>query len=264
MSGHHRRYTEADLRRLEHMRQLVNQGVAAAEAARIALSGNAREVVTRLRIATPEVKPAGLDLAADEAIRGLSRAAEALDSLGCQELINAWLTHHGVVPTWNTLLRPVLVHLGSVWQSSAQGVETEHLLSDAAATALKAYGISRLRVRSPRPVLMAAAPGELHTLPLIATAAAAAESQIECRVLGANIPYPSLASAITRVGPAAVMIWSQAHETGEPTRLASLPSLRPAYRVLLGGPGWQEPLPRNVERVVSIEDAVAAMAAATA
>ena len=263
-TGQHRRYTEADLRRLELMRQLVNKGMAAADAARAACNGTAPQVVTRLRLASTELKPQNLETDVSEAIRGLSRSAEALDSLGCQELISNWLNHFGAVKTWDELLRPVLVHLGSLWQNSSQGVETEHLLSDAAATALKSYAVGRLRNRSPRPVLMAGAPGELHTLPLVATAAAAAELQIECRILGANVPYSSLASAITRVGPAAVMVWSQAESTGDPTRLASLPTLRPAYRVLLGGPGWQEPLPRNAERVASLDSALAAMAAATA
>lgn len=263
VSGCHRKYSEADLRRLQIMRRLVNQGLQAAEAARIALSSNGDDVVTRLRVASPEAKPVEVAAPA-ELIRGLSRAAESLDAFACQELITSALLHHGAMETWNSLLRPVLTHFGDVWQSSAQGVENEHLLAEAATAAFNSYSAAKLRNRSPRPVLLAAAPGELHTLPLVATAAAAADHQIECRLLGANIPYGALANAIDRVGPAAVMLWSQSEETGEPTRLASLPALRPAYRLLLGGPGWHEVVPRNAERVASIELAVAAMVEATA
>jgi hypothetical protein len=241
---------------------MIQQGMSAAKAAQTALSGNAGDVITRLTLVQSDVRPATALSAAPDAVRGLSRAAEELDTLSCQELISSCLDHHGAVATWNHLLRPVLSHLGTIWQDSAQGIETEHLLSEVAATLLRAHAVDRLRSRSPRPVLMAAAPGELHTLPLVATAAAAAESQIECRLLGASIPYDSLASAIDRVGPAAVMLWSQSEQSGDPTRLASLPVPRPGYRILLGGPGWPEVLPARAERVGSVEEAVAAMGSA--
>jgi hypothetical protein len=91
---------------------------------------------------------------------------------------------------------------------------------------------------SARPVLLAAAEDELHTLPLYALAAALAEQGIGTRVLGARMPVAALADAVRRSGPAAVFIWSQLERTADPRRLAALPTLRPATIVVVGGPGW--------------------------
>jgi hypothetical protein len=70
------------------------------------------------------------------------------------------------------------------------------------------------------------------------------------------MPASSLAQAVQRIGPAAVLVWSQTDLTGDPKAVASLPQFRPAPSVLVGGPGWFGDLPRGVDRVTSLPDAV--------
>ena len=259
-AGCHRRYTADDLAVLEAMRTLLSQGVRPADAARLAVERGKSAVVTHLVLARASVRPQQGDPA--DVLRGLARSVDALDSLACQQQLTAHLDHFGAGPTWNDLVRPLLVQMGEVWAQTQTGIEREHLLSEAAASAFTAHAAKVLTRRNRRPVLLAAAPDEFHTLPLLATAAAAAEQQIECRFLGSRVPHSALVGAITRIGPAAVLLWSQSSATGDPTQLASLPIQRPSYRVLVAGPGWAAHLPRNVLRVGSLSDALTELAAA--
>jgi hypothetical protein len=162
----------------------------------------------------------------------------------------------GVVWTWDHLLVPVLVGIGRRWERTGLGVEVEHVLSEAVISALS--GVTG-RVRHPvnaRPVLLACAAEEMHTLPLFAVAAGLAERRISSRVLGARVPHDALVAAIRRTGPAAVLVWSNLPATGNVAVLADLPSLRPAPTVLAAGPGWSGPLPDGVAAVSDLVEAI--------
>ncbi|MGW5162882.1 hypothetical protein ACWEPN_46020 [Nonomuraea wenchangensis] len=107
-----------------------------------------------------------------------------------------------------------------------------------------------------RPVLLACAEDEQHTLPVHALSAALAEEGVETRVLGARTPYAALAHAMRRLHPAAVFVWSQQELTGATAPLAALPRLRPAARLIVGGRGWREALPEGVIRVDTFREAL--------
>jgi hypothetical protein len=121
------------------------------------------------------------------------------------------------------------------------------------------------RLKAPlnaRAVILAAADREQHSLPLWAVAAGLAERRIAVRLLSEPMPAASLAQAVQRIGPAAVLVWSQTNLTGDPQEVASLPHFRPTPCVLVGGPGWCGDLPRGVDRVSSLSDAVVRIARA--
>lgn len=191
------------------------------------------------------------------AARGLARAAMALDATACAQLLRSSLDRRGVVTTWESLVVPVLVGIGERWQSTGQGVEVEHLLSEVLVGALRSV---TLRLRQPvnaRPVLLACAEEEQHSLPIHVLAAALAERQIGSSVLGPRVPWEALGAAIRRSGPLAVFVWSQLPGTGTSHQLAGLPSLRPAPLVVVGGPGWDEAaLPAGVRATGSLAEAV--------
>ncbi|MFZ0323914.1 MAG: MerR family transcriptional regulator [Actinomycetes bacterium] len=234
-AGAHRRYTPEDVARLAVMRRLTLQGVGPGEAARAALSAEPSAAASGGRghhgavIAMPDAEPAA---------RGLSRAAAALDSAAAARIVTSHLADHGVVATWDQLLVPVLVGVGDRWQSSGQGVEVEHLLSDVVIGALSAVALNAEEPLNARPVLLACAQDELHTLPVLALAAALGERRVGSRVLGARVPVDALAAAIRRCGPSAVFVWAQAPGAGVRADLDALPVMRPPYRLLLAGPGW--------------------------
>ena len=74
------------------------------------------------------------------------------------------------------------------------------------------------------------------------------------------MPPSSLVQAVHRLGPAAVVVWSQTAETGDAGQVAGLPRFRPMPAVLLAGPGWHGALPAGVERVEDLTGAVARIA----
>ncbi len=251
-SGAHRRYGPSDVARLETMRRLTRAGVSPAEAARVASAAptEPEEGVAPPTPQTPQTPPTppppargtgGRVIAmpaGTRTARGLARAAMALDATTATEVIKDALRRRGVVSTWEQVVVPVLEGVGRRWAATGEGVEVEHLLSECLVAAVHTELLPVRTPANPRPVFLAAAEEEQHTLPLYALAAALAERQIGALVLGARLPRAALADAVRRTGPAAVFVWSQLPATGDPDQLAALPAQRPAARLVVGGPGW--------------------------
>ncbi|MEU7865811.1 MerR family transcriptional regulator [Dactylosporangium sp. NPDC049140] len=225
--GHHRRYTEQDIQRLELMQRLIVEGVAPAEAARWAQ----RPV---LAMASPEVGP---DLSA---VRGLSRAALRLDAPAVRQRVAEAVRELGVTAAWDGVLRPVLAGIGERYAATGEFVEVEHLVSGCISAVLGA--VPRPPVGVPPKILLACADDEQHSLPIEAVAAALAADGVPARSLGARVPLEALLAAVRRTGPAAVLIWSHLTSTGAPEQLAAILAERVRPLVLAAaGPGWPRP-----------------------
>ena len=191
--GAHRRYSVADLARLEQVRRLINAGVTIGDAAQVVLA--AEPDLQLQSTMEPKQVPANIathtesnHLPPSQTVRGLARAADSLDSAACREIISASLDQRGVVWTWDAVIAPLLVDLGDRCHSTGRGVEVEHALTQVIEFCL---GSVTGRLRTPinvRPVLLAAAPEELHALTLSALAGALAERQIEVCMLGQRVP----------------------------------------------------------------------------
>ncbi|WP_019870056.1 MerR family transcriptional regulator [Salinispora oceanensis] len=265
--GHHRRYTPADLARLETMRRLTANGVAPAEAARWAVQA-------------PDTGPPGAGVGAGKrsardgggatipvgrsgpAARGLARSAMRLDSNAINEVIDRAIRTDGVVTTWDTLLRPVLAGIGERHVATAALIEVEHLVSRCVSEAFAAVVRAHAPDGPPR-LLLSCADEEQHSLPLEALGAALAEAGIAHRLLGARVPVRALLEAVNRTGPAAVVLWSQTRSTADPAQLTAL--LTGPQRPLLvfaAGPGWRAgSLPAGVVRPVDLAEALSLAAA---
>ncbi len=293
--GGHRRYDEADLRRLQEMNRLVRSGMPPADAARLALrqrqpgggerstgdagageqaappAGMASGRPARRdagRLAGPAAPPEAAREAAPESPAAepgllsaamLARAVAAMDAPAVSVALDAALAAHGVLWTWERLVLPVFAAISRRQWETGAGIDIEHLFSNRLQAALVRFSAHAPAPVHPRPVLLAAAEEEQHTLAIQALAAALAGLAVETRVLGARTPYSALADAMRRVGPAAVFVWSQTPATGEPAPLGGLPGLRPACRVIAGGPGWGEGMPTEVVRVTTFRDAISAV-----
>ena len=79
----------------------------------------------------------------------------------------------------------------------------------------------------------------MHSLAITALAAALAEESIQVQFLGARTPLDAIVEVVRRSVPPAIFLWAQLPENASPEILKELPSVRPAPRVILGGPGWQ-------------------------
>jgi MerR family transcriptional regulator, light-induced transcriptional regulator len=250
--GRHRRYSEHDVARLELMRRLTVDGVAPAEAARIAkatrdLSGEVPLGATpRSAASSPRRAPS------PGTAKGLRRAALALDPADVDRLLDVALAA-GVVRAWTAVIAPALRDLGSRYSAAGRYIAAEHLLSGAVSAAL---------AQVPRPparpqVLLGCAPAEQHSLPLEALAAALAERGVGSRMLGARVPANALRDALARTGPAAVLIWAHASATADYDQItaATRASPRPAI-VAACGPGWDPgALPDGVVLLTSFRQA---------
>ncbi|HEV2888211.1 MAG TPA: MerR family transcriptional regulator [Jatrophihabitans sp.] len=263
--GGHRRYTEADLDRLQLMQELVSRGQTPAAAARAVLGEHAGPALTRpagnpmitrpartgdQRRANHGGGPGGRVLAVpggSPEVRGLARAASRLDADAATGQLGDLLVSRGAVRTWNEVLRPVLVSIGVRWVRT--GVDVEHVLSEAVMDALRAYRAFLPRPVPGRPVLLACAPEEQHTLPLHALAAALAELRVPLRVLGGRVPTISLTTAARRTGAGAVFLWRHTFEeetaagpaeSAELAELSGLTRSRPARRLVVGGAAWPQ------------------------
>jgi DNA-binding transcriptional MerR regulator/methanogenic corrinoid protein MtbC1 len=188
--------------------------------------------------------------------RGLARAAMSLDTVEVTRLLRDEIRLHGTVRAWDDMAMPVLHAIGERWMLTGDGVEIEHAFSEAVVGVFRGVSASLRRARNTRPVLLACAEGDYHTLPLHALAAALAEEEVGCRLLGVGMPADALVAAVRRSGPAAVFLYARL-ATHDIEVLDAVPRQRPAPRLVVGGPGWQgDDLPASAVRVGSLVEAV--------
>lgn len=267
-SGAHRRYCPLDVARLEHMRRLVIAGIPPSDAARAALAvdsldaplADVQPLPTAGGVVSGESRAGGGQVVGipggTPAARGLGRAAMALDGPACQDIINETLDRRGVIWTWDHLLLPVLIGVGQRWQTTGTAIDVEHVLSDSIMACFRELARNVRQPVNLAPVLLSAADQEMHSLPLWATAAALSEHGVGARMLGERVPPDVLVQSVRRIGPAVVFVWSQRPRLTNAQDLAPIKALRPAPVLLLGGPGWVDPVPPNMERVTDLTTTV--------
>ncbi len=194
--------------------------------------------------------------------RGLARAAMSLDTVEVTRLLRDAIRERGTARTWQDLAMPVLRAIGDRWTQTGDGVEIEHAFSEAVVGVFRGVSASLRWPRNIRPVLLACADGDYHTLPLHALAAALAEEDIGCRLFGVGMPADALVCAVRRSGPVAVFLYAHL-ATHEVAVLHEVPRQRPAPRLIVGGPGWcAADLPGCAAHVGSLADAVEEVLAA--
>ncbi|MFF4007822.1 MerR family transcriptional regulator [Streptomyces sp. NPDC001717] len=244
--GRHRRWTAGDVAVLDEMCRLTASGVPPAEAARVARAGRGRPIPVPAAARPPQREPDG-GLPTGDVRRGLARAAVRLDGPTLDSLLRDAVASHGLVTAWEDVMVPTLHAVGRKWESSGdQYVEVEHLLSWHVSTALRQITpAGHGSVPDAPPVLLSCLPAEQHTLPLEALASGLAERGLPTRMLGAAVPAEALDAAVRRLGPAAVVLWSQARSTANHSlarhvagRSFGVKGARTHPRVLLAGPGW--------------------------
>ena len=249
--GGHRRYSEQDVARVARACRLIATGVPPAQAALIAVSSVSIGVESADRPGpVDQGRPADDgSLAGDRSavvgpvtVELLLQAAEALDAPTLSLILARVLDQRGVVRGWTEVLAPFLGCVGEKWVAGSYGVEAEHLASECVSTEL------RHRLRDPEramssspPVLLAGACGDRHALPLVALVAALSDLRIRTWLLGCCLPSDALVSAIERVAPRAVFLWSSLDPGGQLGDLGTVRAVAPDPMLLLGGPGWSRP-----------------------
>lgn len=169
-AGGQRRYTEADVARVEWLRARLAEGYRIGEAA--ALLGN-----------DPAVAPGTAD-ALREAILA---AADRADGDAAGRLLDQCFAVHTLSDALTNVVGPLLGDVGDAWESGRFSVAQEHLVSGAVRSRLdRLLADARGSVRGV--AVLACAPGEQHELGLLMVAVMMRADGWQVGYLGPNTP----------------------------------------------------------------------------
>jgi hypothetical protein len=212
------------------MRRLISAGVSPSDAAERA-KHHTGEVKLNEVIREFEVR--------DDVVAGIDKALQAFDIEFVEEALRNELSDHGVELTWHEIIVPTLIAIGEAWQSSGKGIEIEHAFTEILKKIFREHTkAAEAALVNNNPVVLASIGEELHSLPLHALEAALAEQGIRTHFLGARTPTEAIAAVLPRIAPPAIFLWATFAQNARPEYFQSLPTIRPAPRILLGGPGW--------------------------
>lgn len=228
-AGEHRRYCASDLAKLMLMRRLISAGVSPSDAAEQAKKHKG-EIKLSSIIREFEVR--------EDVVAGIDKALLAFDVAFVEETLRHELNNHGVEITWHEIIVPTLIAIGEAWQSSGKGIEIEHAFTEVLKKVLRERAQAAKAPVNTNPVILASIGEEQHSLPLHALEAALAEMGIRTYFLGARTPFDAIAATLPRIAPPAIFLWATFSQNARPEYFQELPSIRPAPRILLGGPGW--------------------------
>ena len=244
--GEHRRYCPNDVAKLTMMRRLIVAGVTPAEAAEQAKSCKTMVPLKKI-VKEFEVR--------EEVVDALYKALQALDGAFVETTLAHEIDTYGVEGAWSDVIVPVLFLIGEEWENNQKGIEVEHLFSEILKRTMHNRVVELKKPINPRPVLLAAVGEELHSLPIYALAAALCERNIQTSVLGARTPLEALSAMVTRCAPPAIFLWAQLPKNAESKYWNEIPAIRPAPRIVVGGPGWDAISCDEVVRAEGLEQA---------
>ncbi len=192
-SGGFRLYTRADERRIRAMQAHLARGIAAAQAAELAIAESTAEAGA----------PAATD-ATDALIAALVAATEAFDATRFDALLDAALAR-GTIAGVRDVVLPALVDIGRRWEVGEITVGQEHFASQLVQRRLLALAAGWEVGRGPL-ALLACPPGERHTLGLICFGLILADGGWRIAYLGEDTPIGEIAAASASLRPDAVVL----------------------------------------------------------
>lgn len=228
-AGEHRRYCPEDLAKLMMMRRLISAGVTPADAAEKAKKSKGAVKLENI-VREFEVR--------EDVVAGINKALQAFDVDFVEETLRAEFDEDGVEITWHEIIVPALIEIGEAWQASGEGIEIEHAFTEILKKILRERSMPIESPVNGHPVVIAAVGEEAHSLPLHALEALLSEMNIKTHFLGARTPFEAVSATVTRLAPPAVFLWALFPQNANPDFYRNLPSIRPAPRIVLGGPGW--------------------------
>lgn len=246
VEGQHRRYRPQDLARLTMMRRLIIAGVSPSEAAEQAKSFKGVVKISKL-VKEFEVR--------EDVVDALYKALQGLDRTFVETSLAHEINTYGIEGAWTDVIVPTLFLIGDEWENNQKGIEVEHLFSEILKNAFYSRTVALANPLNPRPVLLAAVGEEVHSLPVYALAAALCERNIESYVLGARTPMEAISTMVTRCAPPAIFLWAQLPQNADTKYWQEIPSIRPAPRIVVGGPGWDAVECVSVIRAEGLEHA---------
>jgi MerR family transcriptional regulator, light-induced transcriptional regulator len=220
-AGGLRLYSPADVERVALMQRHLAEGLAAAEAAALAV----REAVDE-EAARTALRPAAIR---DE----LAEALDTFDEPRAQAILDRLLALATVETLLSEVIVPYLQELGERWKRGEASVAQEHFASGVLRGRL--LGLARGWGLGLGPAaVLACLPGEQHDLGLIAFGLALRSRGWRIVYLGPDSPIDTVADVSRRLGPSLVAFNAVSRERVRPV-LPKLRALARRHRVALGG-----------------------------
>jgi DNA-binding transcriptional MerR regulator len=220
-AGGLRLYTPADVERVRVMRQHLADGLAAAEAAALALRAGVGDAATPMAILP-------------EAVRDdLADALDRYDEPRAQAILDRLLAVVTVDTLLSEVVLPYLHELGERWQRGDASVAQEHFASSVVRGRL--LGLARGWGLGLGPTaVLACLPGEQHDLGLIAFGLALRSRGWRIVYLGSDSPIETVEEMSRQLDPSLVVLAAASSERVEPV-VTQLRALAGRHRLALGG-----------------------------
>jgi DNA-binding transcriptional MerR regulator len=220
-AGGLRLYSPADVERVALMQQHLAEGMAAAEAAALAVRDAVEEEAARTA-----PRPAAIR---DE----LAAALDAFDEPRAQAILDRLLALATVETLLAEVVVPYLQELGERWKRGEASVAQEHFASSVLRGRL--LGLARGWGLGLGPVaVLACLPGEQHDLGLIAFGLALRSQGWRIVYLGPDSPIDTVADVSRRLEPSLVVLNAVSRERVRPV-VPQLRALARRHTVALGG-----------------------------
>ena len=220
-AGGLRLYSPADVERVALMQQHLAEGMAAAEAAALAVRDRVEEEAARTAL-----RPAAIR---DE----LATALDAFDEPRAQAILDRLLALATVETLLAEVVVPYLQELGERWKRGDASVAQEHFASSVLRGRL--LGLARGWGLGLGPVaVLACLPGEQHDLGLIAFGLALRSQGWRIVYLGPDSPLDTVADVSRQLEPSLVVLNAVSRDRIRPV-LPKLRSLARGHRLALGG-----------------------------
>jgi DNA-binding transcriptional MerR regulator len=221
--GGFRLYTDDDAARVERMKRALDEGLSAAEAAKLAL-----------------VQERPMDGALDDARERLVAAAHTYDEAAVHAILDEALAGFSLETVLQELILPALREIGAEWERGALEVGQEHFASNLVRERMLA--LARLWGRGGGPLaILACAPGERHDIGLIAFGLVLRSHGWRILFLGADTPVATLRRAVATTAPRLVVIASMDSALLE-AQSAELRRLARSTPLVLSGAGASDAL----------------------
>jgi len=244
--GGFRLYSAADEARVQRMQSLVSGGLAAAQAARLVLSGGEPEPRTDSGSAAPLEQAAG----------NLTASLDRLDEQAANSALDRLFSAYTVETVLQEVVLPYLHRLGERWEAGEVSVAQEHFASNLLRGRLLGLAQGWGQGQGPLAIL-ACVPGEHHELGLLVFGVALRRRGWRITYLGTDSPIGAVADIARSLTPAVVVLLSinpdnfldHAHEIKE---------LAKQVPVMIAGTGATPQVARHTQTRLLDQDPVSA------
>jgi DNA-binding transcriptional MerR regulator len=245
-AGGFRLYSAADEARVQRMQSLVSGGLAAAQAARLILSGGEPAPRTVSGSATTLEDAAG----------NLAASLDRLDEQAANTALDRLFAAYTVETVLQDVVIPYLHRLGERWEAGEVSVAQEHFASNLIRGRLLGLAQGWGQGQGPGAIL-ACVPGEHHELGLLAFGVALRRRGWRITYLGTDSPIDAVADIAPSLAPTVVVLLSMTPERFL-DHAREIEKLARQVQVMIAGTGATPEVARHTQTHVLDQDPVSA------